>query len=184
MNLAKQYNECAGTFSAMHNIGENSNRENRDIFYKRVDFIRPGTRILDLGCGDGLDLEHYKKLGASVYGLDASEELIKIARQRLPGDDIRVGLFESLPYPDNFFDAVLSKYALQTSADLEPCFREIDRVLKPNGTQWANRNSFGVHYCFGGGPRCRGDKKHGRNRGSPREYYWNCEQRILQQDYF
>lgn len=91
-------------------------------------------KVLDLACGDGLDLAYYKELGAEVYGLDASEELVKIARERLPGADIRVGLFESNPFEDNFFDIVLSKYAIQTSADMKPVFLEINRVLKTGGT--------------------------------------------------
>src|SRR3989338_2902817 len=90
-------------------------------------------KVLDLACGDGLDLAYYKELGAEIYGLDASEELTKIARERLPGADIRVGLFESNPFEDNFFDVVLSKYAIQTSSNLSPVFSEIHRVLKSDG---------------------------------------------------
>ncbi len=134
MSLEKQYNNIAKEFSAVHDIGENSNQENRLAFYRHTRFLRPGLRVLDLGCGDGLDLAYYKSLGADIFGIDASEELIKIARGRLPGDDIRVGVFENLPYTDQFFDVVLSKYALQTSPVLEPCFTEVNRVLKPGGT--------------------------------------------------
>lgn len=134
MDLSKQYNDFAKRFSEIHDFGENSNRDNRKVFYSKLGFIRPGMKVLDLACGDGLDLAYYKELGAEVYGLDASEELVKIARERLPGADIRVGLFESNPFEDNFFDIVLSKYAIQTSADMKPVFLEINRVLKTGGT--------------------------------------------------
>ncbi len=133
MNLSKQYNNFAKSFSAVHDIGENSNRDNRLDFYSHVAFIKPGMKLLDLACGDGLDLIHYKNLGAEVYGVDSSEELIDIAKKRLPNNDIRVGEFEKLPYENNFFDAVLSKYSIQTSKDLQPVFAEILRVLKPGG---------------------------------------------------
>jgi len=133
MDLSKQYNNFAQRFSEIHDVGENSNRDNRKFFYDKLDFIKPGMKVLDLACGDGLDLAYYKELGAEIYGLDASEELTKIARERLPGADIRVGLFESNPFEDNFFDVVLSKYAIQTSADIKPIFSEIKRVLKPGG---------------------------------------------------
>ncbi len=133
MNLAKQYNDVASDFLSNHDIGENSNRLNREAFYKHIDFIRPRMKLLDLGCGDGTDLVYYKSLGAEVYGLDASEILIRSAREKLPDEKIEVGLFESIPYQNNYFDAVLSKYALMTSADMRPVFKEIQRVLVPGG---------------------------------------------------
>lgn len=133
MDLAKQYNNFAKNFSDVNDMGENSNRENRELFYSYLDFVKPGMKLLDLACGDGLDLAHYKELGARVYGIDASEEMIALSKQRLPETDLLVGLFEELPYENEYFDVVLSKYAIQTSADTEPIFREIYRVLKPGG---------------------------------------------------
>jgi ubiquinone/menaquinone biosynthesis C-methylase UbiE len=133
MDLSKQYDQFAEDFSRIHDAGENSNRDNRKVFYDQLDFIKPGVKLLDLACGDGLDLVYYRKLGAEVYGLDASEKLIDIAKQRLPDADIRIGTFEKLPYEDNYFDVILSKYAIQTSENLNPVFQEIYRVLKPGG---------------------------------------------------
>lgn len=135
MNLSKQYNKFAKKFSDVHDVGENSNRDNRKIFYDHLGFIKPGMKLLDLGCGDGLDLVHYKKLGVEIYGLDASEELLEIAkRERLLGENIKLGFFEKIPFQDNFFDVVLSKYAIMTSRDMDPIFKEIFRILKPGGT--------------------------------------------------
>lgn len=133
MDLSKQYNKFANKFSDVHDAGENSNRDNRKVFYDQLNFIKPRIKLLDLACGDGLDLVYYKSLGAEVHGLDASEELIKIAQERLPGEDLRVGLFEQIPFENNTFDVVLSKYAIQTSTDMNPVFKEIHRILKPGG---------------------------------------------------
>jgi ubiquinone/menaquinone biosynthesis C-methylase UbiE len=133
MDLAKQYNDFAQKFSAIHDEGDNSNRDNRRVFYEHVDFVKPGMKLLDLACGDGLDLAYYKKLGAEIFGLDASDKLIEIAKKRNPGADIRVGVFEHIPFGDETFDVVLSKYAIQTSANMTPVFAEIHRVLKPGG---------------------------------------------------
>ncbi len=134
MDLSKQYNKFAKKFSDVHDVGENSNRDNRKIFYDHLDFVKPRMKLLDLGCGDGLDLVHYKKLGAEIYGLDASEELIEIAKKRLPDENIQLGFFEKIPFQNHFFDIVLSKYAIMTSTDMKPIFKEIFRVLKPGGT--------------------------------------------------
>lgn len=133
MDLSKQYNAFAKKFSDTHDVGENSNRDNRKIFYDQLDFVKPGMKLLDLGCGDGMDLVYYKKLGAEIYGLDASEELLEIAKKRLPDENIQLGFFEKIPFQDNFFDIVLSKYAIMTSANMETVFKEIHRVLQPGG---------------------------------------------------
>ena len=130
---AHQYDAIANHFSAIHNIGQNSNNENRNVFYSKIDFIQSGSRVLDLGCGDGLDMVYYQELGAKVYGLDRSKKMIALARKRLPKADIRVGFFEQMSYPDNHFDAVLSKYALMTESIMEPAFKETWRILKPGG---------------------------------------------------
>lgn len=133
MDLNKQYNNFAKDFSKFIHSEDINNYLSRDLFYSYIDFVNPGTKLIDLACGDGSDLAYYKKLGADIYGLDASEEMIALAKEKLPDANIQVGLFEKIPFADNYFDAVVSKYALMTSADLKPVFTEILRVLKPGG---------------------------------------------------
>jgi ubiquinone/menaquinone biosynthesis C-methylase UbiE len=103
------------------------------VFYRHLDFIKPGMKIIDLACGDGTDLAYYQKLGVEAYGLDASSELIRIARAKLDDVQLTVGRFESIPFENDYFDVVLSKYSLMTSKDVRPVFKEIHRVLKPGG---------------------------------------------------
>lgn len=133
MELSKQYNNFAEEFVKNAAEGVINNHFSRDLFYSYIDFIKPGTKLIDLACGDGFDLAHYQELGAKIYGLDASDEMVKLAKDRLPEADVRQGLFESIPFEDNYFDAVLSKYAIMTSADMKPIFSEMHRVLKPGG---------------------------------------------------
>jgi len=133
MDLSKQYNDFAGEFFAAHDIGKNSNNFNRQLFCSYLDFIKPGMKLLDLACGDGLDLVHYRELDCEVCGVDASEEMVTLAKKRLPDANIVVGFFEKIPFEDNSFDTVVSKYAIQTAADIAPAFTEIHRVLKPGG---------------------------------------------------
>ncbi len=103
-------------------------------FYKTIKGIDLKNKtLLDAGCGDGIDLVHYEKEGAIISGCDASEELIRVAQSRFPDNDIRVGLFEKLPFLDNRFDLVFSKYALQTSENIETSIQEMVRVLKTGG---------------------------------------------------
>lgn len=136
MDLSKQYNNFADDFSRLAN-GEDyatTNKYSKEVFYKHVGFIKPEMKLLDLACGDGTDMLHYQNLGAKVFGLDSSEEMLEIARKKLPGTEFKLGVFENLPFEDGTFDVVLSKYAIQTSENLQPIFSEIHRVLKSGGT--------------------------------------------------
>ena len=129
-DLNQQYNPIANTFESAIKEG---NRASNDSFRKILPDIT-GKIVLDMGCGDGTDCVFYLKSGAkSVIGLDASRELLKKAKNHV-GIDFQYGLFEKMPFENDKFDFVFSKYAIMTSVDLEPIFLEVDRVLKSNGT--------------------------------------------------
>jgi ubiquinone/menaquinone biosynthesis C-methylase UbiE len=130
MDIEKQYNDFAQNFSEKHFY---ANRISRDVFYKQINFSIDGKKLLDLGCGDGDDLCYYKKLGAKVFGIDASAELIKIAKNKLPKDYFEIGTFSSINFKNNYFDIVFSKYAIQTAKKINPIFKEVNRVLKSRG---------------------------------------------------
>lgn len=104
--------------------------------------IRPGDRVLDVGCGSGnLTLTAKKYVGASgsVYGIDASPEMIELARKKAKrsGSEaiFEVGLIENLPYPDATFDVVISRLVIHHLPDdlKRQGFTEMFRVLKPGG---------------------------------------------------
>src|SRR3712207_458761 len=59
--------------------------------------LRPGTTVLDVGCGSGVFLRVAADRGARVSGVDAAEALVRLARERVPGADVRVGDMEALP---------------------------------------------------------------------------------------
>ncbi len=126
MSIDKQYNSFAKDFSD----SVASPLISRNIFYKVLDEDLVGKSLLDVACGDGTDLLYYKQKGAIVSGIDASEELVNIAKQKLTDSDIRVALIENLPYEDNSFDVVVSKYAIQTSENIEKSLMELSRVAK------------------------------------------------------
>jgi ubiquinone/menaquinone biosynthesis C-methylase UbiE len=79
--------------------------------------VREGTMLLDAGCGAGLALQVAAAKRASVSGIDASEALVAIARERLPGVDIRIGEIEELPFADAAFDVVTGFNSFQYAAD-------------------------------------------------------------------
>ena len=126
-----QYDQQADAFSK----NQFESELNREMMYELVDNDLTGQHVLDLCCGNGIDAEHYRKLGAiKVTGLDESKKLLVIAQQKYPEVHFIAGKAEQLPFEDSSFDSVFSKYAIMTSADMDPIFHEIHRVLKPGGT--------------------------------------------------
>ena len=93
--------------------------------------ITPGQLVLDVGCGSGVFLRLAADRGAEVSGLDASEALVEIARERAPDADVRVGEMEALPWDDGWFDLVTGFNAFFFAADMIGAFREAGRVAKP-----------------------------------------------------
>jgi len=93
-----------------------------------------GTKLLDVGCGAGGALVLARAKGAEVAGLDASEGLVAIARQRLPGARIEIGEMEALPFPDRSFDVVTGINAFPFAGDIVQALCEARRVVRVGGT--------------------------------------------------
>lgn len=91
--------------------------------------------ILDVGCGAGALLADLRQNGATVTGLDASEEMLNLARTRLgPDIDLRhADLREKLPFDDGAFDVVIASLVLHYLEDWSRPLNEIRRVLAPGG---------------------------------------------------
>ncbi len=96
---------------------------------RRVGVTR-GDRVLDLGCGSGAFLSLAAERGAEVFGLDASEALIEVARTRLPDADLRVGDMQFLPYDHGSFDFVTGFNSFFFADDMGATLREAGRVAK------------------------------------------------------
>jgi SAM-dependent methyltransferase len=92
--------------------------------------VGKNTSVLDVGCGSGIFCEMAAKLGARVSGLDASEHLLAIARERVRSGDFRTGEMEELPYSDQTFDVVTGFSSFQFAADPIKALREASRVSR------------------------------------------------------
>jgi SAM-dependent methyltransferase len=97
-----------------------------------------GRRVLDVGCGAGVDLARFVRGGARGTGLDLAGAAVRLAaanfaQQRLPGSFVE-GDGEQLPFADAAFDVVYAHGVVQYTSDGAALVRECRRVLVPGGT--------------------------------------------------
>lgn len=92
-----------------------------------------GKRLLDVGCGTGIHAVEYVKRGALVHGIDASKSMIDIAKKRCPDVAFNVASAYHLPFESRSFDQVTASLMVFHLDDLDRAFREVNRVLVPNG---------------------------------------------------
>ena len=91
---------------------------------------KPGERILDLGCGDGVLTADLKAAGADVVGVDSSEDFVRATKAK--GLDARLMDGQALDFGPEF-DAVFSNAALHWMTDADAVVKGVARALKPEG---------------------------------------------------
>ncbi len=95
-----------------------------------------GTSIADVACGTGRHTLWLAQAGATVHAYDASPGMMEKARVKLAGHDVRFTehmLPDPMPVADGAYDVVVFALVADHVEDLPGAFRELCRVLKPNG---------------------------------------------------
>jgi len=105
----------------------------REAVWRHIgELFRAGDTVLDLGCGTGEDAVGLADKGVRVHALDASPEMVKIARSR--GIWAQIGNIENLQNFEGEFQGVISNFgALNCIADLAPIRRPLARLVLPSG---------------------------------------------------
>lgn len=105
------------------------------VRFAEVAEVLAGQRVLDVGCGPGaLTARLVERLGSgAVSAIDPSASFVSALRARFPDIDVRRGVAEQLPFPDDSFDIVLAQLVVHFMTDPVAGLREMARVTRPGG---------------------------------------------------
>ncbi len=114
-------------------------------FLAQTSLLKPGDRILEIGCGIGTIVFELAGQGYDVRGTDISQVAIEYGRGKYAGIRLDVQPAEELAYGDGAFDVVLSFDLFEHIARIDRHVAEVCRVLKPGGyylfqtpNKWSN----------------------------------------------
>jgi ubiquinone/menaquinone biosynthesis C-methylase UbiE len=135
--VEEQFDRDSNAYLSKHLTPENHREKERilGLLSRRVQF----DNLLDIGCGPGTLSQDLLGVSKQVWGVDISQGMINIADALFDQPQCKgkvhfaVGDAENLPFPDEFFDAVVCVGVLRYLDSQKRGLREIYRVLKPNG---------------------------------------------------
>ena len=97
--------------------------------------LPPGSKILDAGCGIGVCSRYYARKGYEVHAIDITPQAVEITQKSLAlyglKGQVKLGNVEEIPYPNGFFDGLVSNGVIHHTPDTEKAVTEFYRVLKP-----------------------------------------------------
>jgi len=116
-------------------ISHKKNKQIMNRFNWMVDRMH-GPSLLDIGCSGGLGMFLASKKDGidNIFGIDVSEEAVRISKERNPCATVECGLAEELSFKDSSFDCVILGETLEHVVDADAVVREAYRVLRNGGT--------------------------------------------------
>jgi ubiquinone/menaquinone biosynthesis C-methylase UbiE len=97
----------------------------------RLARVRPGSSVLEVGCGSGELLSRLERFGGRAAGVDLSKVALRLAVQR--GKRAACALAEDLPFKERSFDAIVGQHLIEHLPDPDGALLEWRRVLRPEG---------------------------------------------------
>jgi ubiquinone/menaquinone biosynthesis C-methylase UbiE len=137
--------EATGILALMH-----GRRDYAPWMAEQLDYrSAAGLDVLDVGCGQGIDVCEFALAGAFVTGIDLTPRHIELARKHVAEAGVEATISEAdaeeLPFSTDSFDRVISNGVLHHTPDMNAALREARRVLRPQGCFSVilyNRNSW------------------------------------------
>ena len=155
--IAEEWWDPKGKFKPLHNFNPLRISYIKDNIIKsfniqKKDKILSGVKILDIGCGGGLLCEPMSRLGAEVFGMDASEKNIEVAKIHAKKSNLNIKYFCSSPEKfksDLKFDVILNMEIVEHVEDVDLFLKSCTKFLKKNGIMFvATLNKTLKSYLF------------------------------------
>jgi len=155
--IAEEWWDPKGKFKPLHNFNPiriSYLKENitKNLNLKKKDKILSGIKILDIGCGGGLLSEPMSRLGAEVFGMDASERNIQVAKIHAKKSGLKIKYLCTSPekFKTNLkFDVILNMEIIEHVEDVDFFLKSCSRLLKKNGIMFvATLNKTLKSYLF------------------------------------
>jgi len=156
-NVKNYYNEVADEYNDVFYIKENEYpplkyRHNYILKMIADENLSPDAKILDIGCGPGELVLDLSKNFNCIFGIDISEEMIKIGSNKLKAQNIQeksiifdTGDIEHLVFEDNYFDVIICSGVVEYLKTDNLWIKEVSRILKSEGILIVNvTNKFAV----------------------------------------
>jgi len=150
----------------------------RAVFPYLKILLKPAEKVLDLGAGDGKLSKQLKEIGADVYACDKEDDC-SAKGIRFKKADIEKGI----PYPKKTFDYVMSMEVIEHLENPWHLFREVNRILKPNGififsTPNTNCINSRIRYLFTGRLPYFSPHAYARIHHITPVFFWNVDRMI------
>lgn len=136
----RKKNHCLGYKETLENLSTRKNIHKQFSQFEINDWIadivkiKKGEKILDIGCGEGKQVEAYLKLKGVVTGADKNPELLKRAKENNRKASFEIQNFDrKFRWKDSSFDLVSCCFAIYYAKDIQKTLLEMQRVLKNNG---------------------------------------------------
>ena len=155
--IAEEWWDPKGKFKPLHNFNPLRISYLKDNIIKtfniqKKDKILSGIKILDIGCGGGLLCEPMSRLGAEVFGMDASEKNIEVAKIHAKKNNLNIKYFCSSPEKfrsDLKFDVILNMEIIEHVEDVDLFLKSCSKFLRKDGIMFvATLNKTLKSYLF------------------------------------
>lgn len=144
-HVKEQYKNADNLNARINLQSYNTNKEDwNEWFFRKMD-IPEQSKILELGCGNGLLWNKNKDSIKDTWDIslsDFSEGMLECAKQNLNNKKIkyRVVDIQDIPYENESFDVIIARHMLYHVSDIDKALSEVKRVLKPNGRFYVSTN--------------------------------------------
>lgn len=132
VDIINQWNSVASKYMQDQDCSEFA-ESNKKVVKARFKHFS-GEKVLDLGCGYGFFTDYFRSIGADTIGVDGSEKMIELARERYPITAFSVmDITMPFSFENNQFDVVFSNQVFMDIKDIDFVFSECKRILKIGG---------------------------------------------------